>query len=103
MTIADMKAMHKEKGGHFFDRKTMRFFGTRIKSTLYKNGCFITSEYTNFDRVRRAYTMRYFDEKTGNVYTVKVYGVRGFNACTTLERAREIARSFNKETDSYCY
>ena len=44
MTIADVRRANKAIDGHWFDRKTMRFFKTRIESTVYKNGTFVTSE-----------------------------------------------------------
>lgn len=44
MTISDVRAANKAIGHHWFSRDTMRFFKTRIESTLYKNGTFITSE-----------------------------------------------------------
>ena len=46
MTMADVKQANKDAGYYFFSRDTMRFFGTRIESTLYKNNTFITSDYT---------------------------------------------------------
>jgi hypothetical protein len=44
MTIADVKAWNKRASQHFFDRATMKFFNTRIESTLMKGNYFITSE-----------------------------------------------------------
>jgi hypothetical protein len=44
MTISDIKAANKAAGQHWFSRDTMRFFGTRIESKVYKGGVFITSE-----------------------------------------------------------
>ena len=54
MTLADARYEYQKKGGHFFDRDTMKFFGSRIESDLYKNRCFITSE-KNFDGTERFY------------------------------------------------
>ena len=44
MTLADVRAANKAAGHHWFSRATMRFFGTRIETTVYKNRCFVTSE-----------------------------------------------------------
>ena len=59
--IADFKAQHKAAGGHFFDRGAMRFFNSRIESTLLKGGYFITSETYNEDGPR-FYQIRMVDE-----------------------------------------
>ena len=57
MTLSEAKAIYKTGGGHFFDRETFKYWGSRIESALYKNRCFVTSE-NNFDGSRRAYTVR---------------------------------------------
>lgn len=44
MTMADVRRLHTAAGGHFFDRATMRFFNSRIESSLYQGGYFVTSE-----------------------------------------------------------
>ena len=54
MTIADVKQANKNAGYYFFSKDTMRFFGTRIVSALYKNNTFITTDYTGFERNNRA-------------------------------------------------
>lgn len=59
MTLSEAKAIYKTGGGHFFDRETFKYWGSRIESALYKNRCFVTSE-NNFDGSRRAYTVRRF-------------------------------------------
>lgn len=42
--MADVRAANKALGRHFFDAKTMKFFGSKIESGLLKNRYFITSE-----------------------------------------------------------
>ena len=41
MTLSEAKAIYKTGGGHFFDRETFKYWGTRIESALYKNRCFV--------------------------------------------------------------
>lgn len=48
-SLSDVKAAHKNTGGHWFDRSAMKFFDTRIESKLMTRGSsgrqvFITSE-----------------------------------------------------------
>lgn len=95
MTIADVKQANKDAGYYFFSRDTMRFFGTRIESALYKNNTFITSDYTGFERNNRAYSVRVFHPETGIVNTAKFPdGQSTFNKFSTIESAREFARSY---------
>jgi hypothetical protein len=89
MTIADIKQKLHAGGNHFFDRDTMRWFGSRVESSLYKNNTFITSEYTGFERTKRAYTVRYYDEAKNTVVDVS-----GFGAFSTKDAAREFAKNY---------
>ena len=93
--MADVKQANKDAGYYFFSRDTMRFFGTRIVSTLYKNNTFITSDYTGFERNNRAYSVRVFHPETRIVNTAKFSdGQSTFNKFSTIESAREFARNY---------
>lgn len=95
MTMADVKQANKDAGYYFFSRDTMQFFGTRIVSALYKNNTFITSDYTDFERNNRAYSVRVFHPETGIVDTAKFPdGKSTFNKFSTIESAREFARNY---------
>ena len=95
MTMADVKQANKDAGYYFFSKDTMRFFGTRIVSALYKNNTFITTDYTSFERNNRAYSVRVFHPETGIVDTAKFPdGKSTFNKFSTIERAREFARNY---------
>lgn len=61
-TIADLKALNRENGFHFFDRDTMRFFRSRIESGIIAGNRFITSEQFNDDTARK-FTVRQFDNQ----------------------------------------
>ena len=89
MTMADIKQKLSAGGNHFFDPDTMRFFGSKVESSLYKNNTFITSEYTGFERTKRAYTVRYYNEKKNTVVDVS-----GFGAFSTKDAAREFAKNY---------
>lgn len=86
MTLAEAKYEYSKTGGHFFDRETMRFFGSRIESGLYKNRCFITSE-KNFDGTKRFYTVRRFNEDFTSIDTIGE-----FNKITSKVTAQQIAK-----------
>ena len=95
MTMADVKQANKDAGYYFFSKDTMRFFGTRIVSALYKNNTFITTDYTDFERNNRAYSVRVFHPETGIVDTAKFPdGKSTFNKFSTIESAREFARNY---------
>ena len=66
-TMAEVKALNKANGGCWFDRASMRFFGTRIESGVIRGRYFITSEQPPTGR--RSYSVRKFDD-TGDVDTV---------------------------------
>jgi len=84
LTIADVKRHNKEAGQFFFSKDTMRFFQSRIESTLYKNHCFITSEQCG-ETSPREYTVRHYNVETGRIETVTAQ-------LYNLETAREIAK-----------
>ena len=93
--MADVKQANKDAGYYFFSKDTMRFFGTRIVSALYKNNTFITTDYTDFERNNRAYSVRVFHPETGIVDTAKFPdGKSTFNKFSTIESAREFARNY---------
>lgn len=86
ITLSEAKAIYKTGSGHFFDRETFKYWGSRIESTLYKNRCFVTSE-NNFDGSRRAYTVRRFSPDFLHIETVGE-----FQQYALKETAREAAK-----------
>lgn len=58
-------AKNKSAGFHFFDTDTKTFFGSRVLPTLYGGKWFITSEWTNWYRDHRAWTIREAQEDGG--------------------------------------
>jgi len=74
MTIQQIMTAHKQSGGHFFDKDTLRFFKSRILETVYQGPggiYFVTSERFEFrdDSHKRGYTVRKFTPKTFSVDT----------------------------------
>ena len=74
-TIEDVKCINKEKGYHFFDRDTMKFFRSRVErdalmfGQLIDDKYFITSEQYDSSSPR-LYSVRNFNLGTGNVDTI---------------------------------
>ena len=61
-------------GSHFFDKKTLRFFGSRILRTIYGGCYFITSEKDTYrDTNPRLYTIRKYEGGLG-IETVGEFG-----------------------------
>lgn len=83
-TLSEFKQANKTNGYHFFDRKTMNFFNSRIESSLLKGGYFITSEQieTSQGVEPRKYTLR----KCNVDATVATVG--GFQRFRTKEAAK---------------
>lgn len=85
-TISDVRAANRAAGFHFFDRATIRFFGSSVVSTLYKNLCFVTREL-DYNGTQYLYTVRQFDPETAQIETVG-----NFQQYTTIQAARAAAK-----------
>lgn len=71
-TVNAIKDANRAAGYHWFDPDTMRMFGTKVLPTVYQGpgGVYFVTQDDNFDRTKRAYTVRRFDPATGDVDTV---------------------------------
>lgn len=70
--IREVIATNKAIGHHFFDRETLRFFGSRISRELVAGRYFVTSE-SDFYGTSRSYTIRVVNPR-GEVDTVGTFG-----------------------------
>jgi len=92
-TISEIKAANKEKGGHYFDPETMRFFNSKTESSVYSGPggvFFITSEQfvgSNGIADPRKYSVRRFDPETGDCTTAGK-----FNEIRFIKDARDAAK-----------
>lgn len=57
-TIGEIKAANTRAGYHFFKADTLRFFSSRISSTVYGHGVIVTSERDTYGDQPRRYTVR---------------------------------------------
>ena len=57
---------NKSAGYHFFDSKSMAFFGSRLETKLLENNTFVTSEEL-YGIIPRKFTVRVFDSKTARI------------------------------------
>jgi len=93
--IARIKQTNAERGFHFFDLSTMRFFRSRVLSETFPgeqdvyfvtNEQFVGSEYT----APRKYTVRSFNPESGDIRTVKPFNE------LTCSKALRIARDLGQ-------
>jgi len=94
-TIDRIQQTNRERGFHFFDSSTMRFFRSRVLSqTLEGNNAvyfvtseqFVGSEYT----APRKYTVRAFNPETADIRTVKPFNE--LTCSKALRIARDLAQ-----------
>lgn len=75
-TINAIQAAVRATGSHWFDPDTMRFFGTKVRPTVYAGPggvFFVTGEWDGFDgkdKGVRTYTIRQFDPTDAGISTV---------------------------------
>ena len=85
-TISEVRQANKDRGHHFFSRETIKFFESKVESTLYKNQCFITSEKKCFNDYQRVYSIRRA-KPNGSIETLE----RGL---ISIELAREKIKNY---------
>jgi len=75
VSVSDVRRKNEEKGFHFFDRGSMKFFNSRVETTgdLIKNKYFITSEQFDYNSPRQ-YSIRKFNPTTAGIDTVSEFG-----------------------------
>lgn len=85
--ISTMKSLNSGAGQKFFNKETMKGWGTKIEVYPKKN-FFITSE-NNFSN-ERVFTIRFFNLKNYKVYTVNFKeAVNSFGSFIDLEKAEK--------------
>lgn len=74
-TINDIKTACRNKGSHWFDPDTMRFFKGRVLDTVYygDGGIFVSSEAREGND--RRYTVRKFNPDGADISTVGEFNV----------------------------
>lgn len=87
----------KEVGNHFFDKETMKFWGSKVESDLLPNGTFVISEY-NFDRTKRLYTVRKYDSEAKLLGDI-IKTVGEFQEYETLADAMNVALHYRKDKE----
>lgn len=101
MTLSEFKQGNRDKGLHYFDRNTMRFFASRIVATSWRNwstdGYFITSEQFRGSQMTAP---RKWSIRRGNLETFAVDSVGEFQGYPTLRAAqKELTRLRSIETE----
>jgi len=92
--MAEVRRRNAEANGHWFEPGTIRFFRSRVGSTLYGGRFFISSE-RGPDEVRR-YSIREAKED-GHIYTVGQFGrFRSWNGAA--KAVRRLVKALAEET-----
>jgi hypothetical protein len=94
-TMPEIKAANASAGGHWFDRASMRHFGTRLLPRhVYHGpgGIFFVHEGDNYNRTQREYNVSHFHPESGDIDTVHKFDVpsRSFGM---VENAADLARN----------
>jgi hypothetical protein len=88
--LGDVRFHNDRNGFCWFSQETMKFFGSKIESSLLKGGYFITSE-KNFDGTKRLYSIR----KVNEDFSIDTIG--SFQQFTT----KNLAKKYIKENTNY--
>lgn len=94
ITLSEARSIYTRSGGKFFTKESMNFWGTKIVSGLYKNRCFITSEY-DYSGEHRFFNVRQFSEDFRKTRTVSK-----FNELTTKQQAIDLVHNPSKWENS---
>ncbi len=92
-TVAEIKKAMIENGGHWWDKETIKYFGTQIVSCAYvgKEFVFFVTSERQPTAVLCRYTVRRFNPKTLRINTEgKFFEMERKDA---LRMARELARN----------
>jgi hypothetical protein len=98
--MTQIKQLARDTGSHFFDRDAIRFFGSRILSTVYGGRFFITSEQADDTSIwngERRYTIRDAVYRGGKLY---IDTIGEFGYYLTAEDAKRQARTLGHIADS---
>ena len=99
MTIAEMKAINKAKGYHFFDKDSMRFWGSKVRTAPNKYRLFIES-HDNFDRTKKLYTVRFFNV-CGSIKIIEPANIaETYEHFESLENAKDFLKKLTKALDN---
>jgi len=98
ISIADMKALSIKSGSHYFDKETVKYWGSKVHTDPNKYGLFISSE-ENFDGTKRLYSIKFFNANNPNkIETLS------FQKHETLAEARIFVSNLTKAFNSLdCY
>ena len=99
-SVEDLKDHYvRQTGGHFFSLETMRFFNSRVSTTLFPSPdekliYFITSEQGSHD-VQRLYTVRTYRPSDGEIGRLDG---SVFQQYDTMQRAKQAAMVASKNS-----
>jgi hypothetical protein len=89
LSMSDIMKAVAMRGGHWFDRDTLRFFRSRVSSRVYQGfgGVYFVSSERGPSGKRR-YSVRSFDQSTASIETAGEFQQFGTAAPAHREAAR---------------
>ena len=103
-TISEMKRINAENGFFFWEKSTIKFWGSHTHAAANRWGLFIES-HDNFDRTAKLYTVRVF-LPGGNIETIEPAAIaetyEHFNSIYAAKAFREkLTRAFDDAAKYY--
>lgn len=92
-TMASIRACNRERGHHWFERGTMRFFNSRVGRSVYqgRGGIYFVSGERYDERQPLRFSVRKFNPRDCSVDTVGDFQKFGFQSAAADE-AKRLAR-----------
>lgn len=90
LTVADVRYKMNQGGSYWWSKESMRFFNTRVESTLMQGDYFITSELSPYGH-KRMYSVRHYDRANNDIDTVG-----DFYSYHSREQAKDCVKKLQK-------
>ncbi len=92
-TLSAIRSCNRERGHHWFDRKTMKFFNSRIERSVYQGpgGIFLVSSERFGETAPREFAVRKFNPRDCSVDTVRSVE-RTTSRASAIDAAKALAR-----------
>lgn len=94
LSIDEIRQRMQAAGSHWWDRASMRSFGTRVGNKTFSGPggtWFVTSDHDFFRR--RGFTLRHYDPDSGDINTVGRVAVHGVTRPTMEREAARLSRA----------
>jgi len=93
-TLSEVRQANKSLGNYWFNRHTMKFWGSKIESSLLKGRFFISSELS-IRKDNRRFTIREV-KPDGSIETLNINKLDGFRAYYSKDQAKDSLNEYLK-------